>query len=71
MKVAGEGVENPPSVGGMGNFTKAGFFYQVVGVCWGVHLTILKVKEKKYNSVNIKHQIKSKLAWPVCIRVWI
>ena len=42
------------------------FFYQGVGT-WGVILTIQTFfKAKKKLSVNIEHQIKSKLAWPIC-----
>ena len=42
-------------------------FYWLVNI-WGVViLTILTFfKAKKHYSVNIEHQIKSKLAWPVC-----
>ena len=40
--------------------------YGVVGV-WGVISTIVTFfKVKKQHSVNIEHQIKSKLAWPKC-----
>ena len=35
----GENPPSPPSGGGMGNFTRGGFFYQVVGIWGGLHLT--------------------------------
>ena len=43
-------------------------FYWVVGI-WGMSSTILTFfKAKKQHSVNIEHQLKSKLgiAWPMC-----
>ena len=44
------------------------FFYWVVGI-WGVISIILTfVKDKKQHSVYTEHQLKSKLAWPVCIK---
>ena len=43
----GWGGENPPSGGRMGNFTRGGSFYQVVGI-WG--------------GVNIEHQNKIEIS---------
>ena len=59
------GGENPPSGGGMENFTRGGLFYQLVGIWGGLHLIIQAFfKVKKHHSVNIEHQLKPKLAWP-------
>ena len=53
----------PPSGEGMGNFTRGGFFYQVVSILGRLHLIIQACfKVKKHHSVNIEHQLKSKLA---------
>ena len=41
--------------------------YCLVGIWGGLISTILTFfKAKKKYSVNIKHQLKSKLAWPLC-----
>ena len=60
--------KSPHPSGGMGNLLR-GIFYWVVEICFGVILTFPTIfKVKKNHSVNIKHWLKSKLAWPVCTK---
>ena len=48
--------------GGGGESLVGGIFYWVVGFI----LTFLKAK--KQHSINIEHQLKSKLTWLICIK---
>ena len=57
----------PQSGGGMGNFTRSRFFYQVLGIWGGVNLTIrtfFKVKNIIL-IINNEYDLKSKLERPV------
>ena len=54
------------SGGGMGNFTRSGFFLSAGGhFRWSAFDYSLLFQIKKHHSVNIEHQLKSKLARPV------
>ena len=50
----------------MGNFTRSGFFLSARGhFRWSAFDYSLLFQIKKHHSVNIEHQLKSKLARPV------
>ena len=63
IALRGGGEKIPPSGGGMGNFTRRGFFLSD-----GEHLRRSAFdhsslcQSKKHHPVNIEHQLKSKLA---------
>ena len=50
----------------MGNFAREIYFFWVVGIRGMISIILTFFKAKKQHSVNIEHQLKLKLARPVC-----